>query len=261
MSSCVTVLALGMPNDAPVARRSASTSSAAAAPTARMTCSTVSTGVGCGACLPACTARLKASRWMSKSAQISVSASTGRPSFSNTRARRRRTLACVGLAASTVAQSSSAASRSSHRSRHALRLLYSATRCERSDGCASASSMARENHVAASPYLGGDALKSSKAFCLAALNSPLTSSAASETSAAGAGAGAPSPSRSSSFLFLSAHHTSAPTPKAAPAARASALFPLNPMSPRARGLAGLKSLAPGPPGGPAAVASGRRPLL
>ena len=87
-------------------------------------------------------------------------------------------------------------------------------------------SMAFENHSAASAYLGGLALNSSKAFCLQLLNSALTASpdAASfgVASSVFAGGGASSSSNSLSFFCWRAHQTSAamPTPAAAATARA-----------------------------------------
>ena len=88
-------------------------------------------------------------------------------------------------------------------------------------------SMAFENHSAASAYLGGLALKSSKAFCLQLLNSALTASpvAASfgaASSVRGGGGASASSSSSLSFFCWRAHQTSAamPTPAAAATARA-----------------------------------------
>ena len=87
-------------------------------------------------------------------------------------------------------------------------------------------SMAFENHSAASAYLGGLALKSSKDFCLQLLNSALTASpvAASfgASSARGGGGASASSSSSLSFFCWRAHQTSAamPTPAAAATARA-----------------------------------------
>ncbi len=86
--------------------------------------------------------------------------------------------------------------------------------------------MAFENHSAASAYLGGLALNSSKAFCLHALNSALTASpdAASfgASSVRGGGGASASSSSSLSFFCWRAHQTSAamPTPAAAATARA-----------------------------------------
>ena len=85
--------------------------------------------------------------------------------------------------------------------------------------------MAFENHSAASAYLGGLALNSSKAFCLQALNSALTASpeAASFGASSVRGGGASASSSSSlSFFCWRAHQTSAamPTPAAAATARA-----------------------------------------
>ena len=87
-------------------------------------------------------------------------------------------------------------------------------------------SMAFENHSAASAYLGGLALNSSKAFCLQLLNSALTASpdAASfgASSVRGGGGASASSSSSLSFFCWRAHQTSAamPTPAAAATARA-----------------------------------------
>ena len=86
-------------------------------------------------------------------------------------------------------------------------------------------SMAFENHSAASAYLGGLALNSSKAFCLQALNSALTSSPVcasfGASSVRGGGASASSSSSLACFCWR-AHQTSAamPTPAAAATARA-----------------------------------------
>ena len=87
-------------------------------------------------------------------------------------------------------------------------------------------SIAFENHSAASAYLGGLALNSSKAFCLQLLNSALTASpdAASfgASSVRGGGGASASSSSSLSFFCWRAHQTSAamPTPAAAATARA-----------------------------------------
>ena len=87
-------------------------------------------------------------------------------------------------------------------------------------------SMAFENHSAASAYLGGLALNSSKAFCLQLLNSALTASpdAASfgASSVRGGGGASASSSSSLSFFCWRAHQTSAamPTPAAAATAKA-----------------------------------------
>mmetsp|Transcript_15364 Transcript_15364/g.51738 ORF Transcript_15364/g.51738 Transcript_15364/m.51738 type:complete len:250 (-) Transcript_15364:95-844(-) len=209
MSNCVTVLTDGMPKstDSP---RAAKTASAASRPTARITASTFSTGCGCSGVRPSRRTFLKPSRWMRRSAQISTKASPWRPSFSKMRARRRRTFACMQFASSTTVQSSNEASKSAQRSRHADRLLYSAMRCAASPACLSASSIARENHSAASAYFGGVALKSSKACCFATLNSALTSSTSGDFAAAAAGfsasvgaAGAPAGSSSMTSISSS----------------------------------------------------------